>query len=325
MFWNKNKTKLNPNVLITNYCNQNCSFCFANELMTKGKTKEISIKNYIRLLDCFDKNGIKNICLMGGEPTLHSEFKKIIEISIKRGFRIELFTNANLSDDIENYLIENSRRISTIHINIGAPAYVADGYKKINNFIDKVDKKTLISLETTIASMDEKEYLQIFRRAKTVLGRSYIRIAVDGGLIINGGFSVRKNLEIGKLIIKTIDLLKKGGARGVWLCEVNACMFTDNQRKIIGDNKFVKLSGYGCLSKRAGVDIKTDLRIIRCFRQDCLKGITFNKGIDLEKIKKDLDEEMIKISKKLLPDECCLCKFYGYEKDMCPGPCLIER
>jgi len=94
---------INPNILITNYCNQGCSFCFANELMTKGRVKEMSLKNYIKLLGYLGKNKIKRVYLMGGEPTLHSNFKELFKATIEKGFELEIFTNAIFNTDIENF------------------------------------------------------------------------------------------------------------------------------------------------------------------------------------------------------------------------------
>ena len=327
IFGKKDKNeKIFPNILITNYCNQKCSFCFANKLMSQGKEKEMTLEKYIKLLAYLERNGINKVFLMGGEPTIHSKFKEIIEVTLKKGFEIEIFTNANLPKEIEEYLIKNCKNISMFHINIGTPAYVrSEKYKDINNFIKNISKSSVVSLETTIGSLNRTLYLMMLDRAHEVLKLSFIRIGVDGAFILKNGFSLEKNLKIGKLVMNAIDILIKNGVKGIWLCEINACMFSKRQLDIINNNNKITLSGFGCLSKRGGVDIKTDLKVIRCFGQDCLKGYSILGNDSLEGIKNHLDKVMIRKSKASLPKECCSCKYYGYSKGDCPGPCLIGR
>ncbi len=89
LFKTKELKSINPNILITNYCNQSCSFCFANKLMTKDSAKEMSLKNYISLLEYLKRSKINKVYLMGGEPTLHSNFKELFNVTIKKGFGVE--------------------------------------------------------------------------------------------------------------------------------------------------------------------------------------------------------------------------------------------
>jgi len=331
LFKTKELKSINPNILITNYCNQSCSFCFANKLMTKDSAKEMSLKNYISLLEYLKRSKINKVYLMGGEPTLHSNFKELFNVTIKKGFGVEIFTNARFTKEVEKFLLKNCQDISMIHINVGTPAYrIASTAKQINNFIRKASDKTVISLETTVASMNQAVFLSIFSRAKEVLPFCSVRIGVDGALVSSKGFSLDRNKRIGKIVMKAIDLLINREVKGLWLSEMNACMFDENQINFITDSENITLSGYGCLSKRAGIDIKTDLKVIRCFGLNPLDGYSlvdkrhkFNKN--LTRIKKKLDHQMEQKTKKTLPIECLTCKYYGFGEGQCPGPCLVGR
>lgn len=315
-----------PNILITNYCNQDCSFCFASGLMKKGGVKEMSLEKYEEILDSLRKNGVNRVFLMGGEPTLHTKFKKIIKLAEEKGFEIELFTNGQFSDETRAFLLKMVKNIKMYHINIASPAYrIKKKRDKINRFIVEVSKFSNVALETTIGSLDKNVFLEIFEKAKTVLDKSYIRIGVDGALVNRGAFSLVKNLKIGRIIVGAIKYLFNNKVKGVWLSEINPCMFSDNEiKKMLGDSR-INWKGWGCFSKNGGVDIKTDLKVIRCFGQDCFEGTLFDGKKSLEKIKKNLDSDMVKKSKVSLPKECRLCKYYGYKNGQCPGPCLINR
>ena len=72
-----------PNIAITNYCNLKCPYCFANDMINEQK-KNIELNNYIKLLHYLTEyNNIKEIGIIGGEPTLHPFFKEILIIIIK--------------------------------------------------------------------------------------------------------------------------------------------------------------------------------------------------------------------------------------------------
>jgi sulfatase maturation enzyme AslB (radical SAM superfamily) len=46
-----------PNIIINNYCNQKCSYCFANENMKNKKLqKDMNILTYIKILKFLKTN-----------------------------------------------------------------------------------------------------------------------------------------------------------------------------------------------------------------------------------------------------------------------------
>ena len=123
-----------PNILITNFCNQNCSFCFAAEEMgNKIIKKEMSLEDFKTTLLKMKKNPkIKVIKLLGGEPTLHSKFKEIIKLSLKEFKHIELFTNGFFSKKIHLLIKKNLFQIKCI-FNISTPGF--QNNEKLRNII----------------------------------------------------------------------------------------------------------------------------------------------------------------------------------------------
>lgn len=323
LFNKKRKKIISPNILITNYCNQNCNFCFAKKVMTKDKIKEMSLEKYVELIDKLKIEEIKTVRLMGGEPTLHGNFTKIINLTIKSEFDIELFTNGFFNQKIEKFLLSKKNNISIYHINVATPNFqIIEKRKMINNFINKAKNNSNISLEITIDSLDKDKYLNIFKGIGDNIKYSSLRIGVDGYFLKQGGFNIKKYQKTGKLIIELVDCLIKKKVKGVWLSEIYRCMFNDDQIIKLNNSNKVIISGFGCLSKRAGVDIKADLKVIRCFNFEAFNGIDFNNN-PLIKIKKKLDKNMINKSKKCLPLECKKCDHHGYSDGKCPGPCLV--
>ena len=66
-------------VEITNRCNLNCATCY-NRSGLNRKTSELSFKQIEHIIQSFLPYGLKRFLLSGGEPTLHSEFEKILDL-----------------------------------------------------------------------------------------------------------------------------------------------------------------------------------------------------------------------------------------------------
>ena len=69
-----------PNIAIIDYCNLKCPYCFANDYIQNNQPKTISIEELYKIFN-FLKKGIQpnnRIGIIGGEPTLHPNFKEIL-------------------------------------------------------------------------------------------------------------------------------------------------------------------------------------------------------------------------------------------------------
>ena len=78
-------------VLLTDKCNQHCPNCLNRSIRTGSKY--ISYDNFQKLARYFHANGVHNIRLMGGEPTLHPVFDDIVKCSQSLFERVTVFTN----------------------------------------------------------------------------------------------------------------------------------------------------------------------------------------------------------------------------------------
>lgn len=73
-----------PNIAITTYCNLHCPYCFADTMINTEDIKNISLEQFKFILDWLEKDKdimAHSIGLIGGEPTLHPQFKEILKIT----------------------------------------------------------------------------------------------------------------------------------------------------------------------------------------------------------------------------------------------------
>ena len=69
-------------VEITNHCNLNCATCYNRSGLNKLR-KEISCVQIEKIISTFIPYGLNRIIFSGGEPTLHTEFDKILDLTEK--------------------------------------------------------------------------------------------------------------------------------------------------------------------------------------------------------------------------------------------------
>lgn len=78
-------------VLLTENCNAHCPNCFNKGIRTYS---EIALPDIKRICELLSQLGVQKIKIMGGEPTLHTEFASCIKLFQEHFKQIVIFTNA---------------------------------------------------------------------------------------------------------------------------------------------------------------------------------------------------------------------------------------
>lgn len=99
------------NILLTTRCNRSCPYCFAKREMADADTDSIlSWENLIYITDFLHSSGVRNVSLLGGEPSIHPECVDFILYLVERGFNLTFFTNGMLSpsrlEEFKTYLAD---------------------------------------------------------------------------------------------------------------------------------------------------------------------------------------------------------------------------
>lgn len=78
---------------ISTVCDQACVFCCEWENMENSSRKFMPFAQVVRILLSKRKSGSSHVTFIGGEPTLHPDFEKIISLAWRMGYRTQLSTN----------------------------------------------------------------------------------------------------------------------------------------------------------------------------------------------------------------------------------------
>lgn len=131
-----------PNIIINNYCNQKCSYCFAWENMkNKLLQKDMGIKTYVSILKYLKLNNDNNVRILWWEPLLSNNISKFIKIATKWWFNIIIFSNVNIDNNkVLNIFKENKWNIR-INCNINnKDFYSKEEILRIKNNLDILNK-----------------------------------------------------------------------------------------------------------------------------------------------------------------------------------------
>lgn len=105
------------NLSITLKCNRSCAYCFAQGLAGNGGDMSLSL--YHELLDWLERSGRDQVRLLGGEPTLHPKFPRMVEDALQRNFKVLVFSNGIMSGEALDALtsVDGERMLVLVNLN----------------------------------------------------------------------------------------------------------------------------------------------------------------------------------------------------------------
>jgi len=121
-----------PNIAIINYCNLQCPYCFADDMIHE-KSKAITLDDFRKILEWVARTPENHIGLIGGEPTLHPEFENILKECNK--FCKECNTSATLFTNginLDKFLPYIGERFGILW-NLNSPKFMTNEQWKLTN------------------------------------------------------------------------------------------------------------------------------------------------------------------------------------------------
>ncbi|MCP3921599.1 MAG: radical SAM protein [Desulfobacterales bacterium] len=86
-------------IILSYNCNLNCDFCFSNTL-EKNDPGNIDYDFFFSILDWMEDKNFKNVCLFGGEPTIHPNFLIFSKILREKGYGVYFATNGLYNNEV---------------------------------------------------------------------------------------------------------------------------------------------------------------------------------------------------------------------------------
>jgi len=259
------------NILITNVCNRSCPYCFAKEKVkheqsvgkvgstSTGAPPYMSLDDFDKALEFLKRSRCLVISLLGGEPTTHPQFDKILSRVSASGLPLKLFSNGLMSEDTIRRLVEFETQVSVI-VNVNDPASspVAE-VAQVRRTLAALGRKA--SLSYNIYSLDADWTFLVGLILEQGLERA-IRFGV--AMPILGTRNVYMPLEhyreVGRRLAVFSNVCAEHDIAARLDCGFTACMFTHEEMgRMICNGTDVS---FRCAPI---IDIGTDLRVWSCF------------------------------------------------------------
>ena len=318
-----------PNILITTRCNKKCVYCFAKEKVDIGYKstnvvdKEISLENLDIIISFLKKSNCRKFALIGGEPTLHSKFKEIINRLYAHDFMIHLFSNATWKASYNKFFESIELNRLTFLLNINPPEYTdANEWNIINNNLKALEGRDRVTLGLNIFEPEFKyRYLiDLARKYKF----KFIRWSLTNPIIGKKGnhFVPLKDAPLySDRIVKFSDECAKNNIETASDCSIPLCMFSERQIGRLMLNKTLNLLNNICIG--GPIDIGPDLNIWKCFAFSELNNLRLTDFDNLMQIHTYYRRAFDKYIKELLPtDKCYNCRLL--KNNLCAGGCMAH-
>jgi radical SAM protein with 4Fe4S-binding SPASM domain len=115
-----------------------------------GGIHEMSWDDFTAVVDFYERSGLRHICLLGGEPCLHSRFMDILHFLERRKFAVLVGTTGILPESLLGNLAENSLR--QVFFTLNSTSYFDYGKaekEQVDRFLLKFGRKVFLSYTIT--------------------------------------------------------------------------------------------------------------------------------------------------------------------------------
>jgi len=310
-----------PNVFITNTCNLRCKYCFAKGMLGGAANAEEMTLDEIKKIATFVKNpegpstkempGI--ISLLGGEPTLHSQFRQIIDYLLENNFVVKLFSNGTFNRETADFLAGLPAESVGIILNINKREnYSPTQWENIQRNLSHLNK--IITLGLTIFEVNF-DFETVLNYITTYGLRRDIRLGISMPIV--GASNAFVTYEQTKLVAqRLLQFAERGFEEDITLgfdCGFTLCMFT---RKELGRMK--KLNVRLNFTCDGAIDIGKHGRVWRCFPLYSIHNTNIDKHESVVGIK-DFYNDLLPVKVKGISGDCGRCKHY--QRRNCSGGC----
>jgi organic radical activating enzyme len=311
------------NLIITDRCNRNCAYCFAQLKLSKKESSEqrfryMNAADFDYSLDFLEKAGTQTLQILGGEPTLHPEFINFVKKGLQRGLKVIIFTNGLWPKEVSRFFESKVTENVNFVINVNEPRYQSrqEQHKQsyTMNIMSGRGRCGFNVYERDFDLRFIKDYIEKYSLTKKIrLGLASPIFGKKNSFVDNADLKF-----IGARIIRQLSELEQSGIIGMLDCGFPLCMFSESD---LGKLQIVTERFFSACAPV--VDVGVDLEVWPCFP---LSSESFTTTLREYSTLKDLTAFFNEKLKAFRPfgsmDDCFGCKFL--ERGQCCGGCLTR-
>lgn len=251
-----------PNIIINNYCNQKCSYCFAKDNMLSDNKKDMSLSTYLLVLKYLKLNNEDEVRLLWWEPFLFPKIKDFLQISQKWWYKSIIFSNLNFPNKVLKDSITWIRNL-TVNININNKDFYSESeiLQIKENITFLIKEEVFIYIWYNIIDVDKQADL-LFELVSE-FNLKHISLKITNSLIWWKLIIDNTDRRLWKYIFSIIKAQHHKYNLYLW-CWVEKNIFKENELEYIKSKTNIDLK-FWCNWNRWKFDINTDGTIMKCF------------------------------------------------------------
>jgi len=315
------------NLAITTICNQHCAYCFTvdhlgDDLRSNGGSGEqagaqfLSMDDFASRLDFLHRSGIKQVRLLGGEPTLHPQFSDLVELVRMKGMQVVVFTNGLVPESALECLASLPPDQCTVMVNVNQPGETGpDGsHERRLDTARRLGQRALLGFNIYRPDFQLDFLLPLIAEAGC---KPAIRLGMAQPCLSGDNEYIHPNQyrAIALKIVRAARLAANSGVSLDFDCGFVRCMFSgaDLDALRAGGTKV----GWRC-NPILDIDLNGD--VIHCFPLSRLVRLPLTPGSDAAAMREAFEERTGPYRQAGVFKECSTCHFKSVGE--CPGGCL---
>jgi len=278
----------------------------------------ISLESVRVYLDFLRRSQINEFKILGGEPTLHPQFPQIVDLGLKDGCTVVVFTNGMWSRRVCEYVSSLGPAPLKFVVNVNEPRYwkgqeaefqarclqAAGAKAKIGFNIFEADFDLLFTREL-IARFGLQRELRL-GLASPILGQA------------NACITVPMREQIGRRLLDQLEQLEASDVLGAFDCGFVYCMFPEERWGTLTRTVRNGLSSV-C---HPIIDVGPDLSAWPCFPLSQLLTVDLKEYENAAELRRFFNERLSAFRQFGSRDECRECEFF--RRQQCAGGCIAH-
>jgi MoaA/NifB/PqqE/SkfB family radical SAM enzyme len=310
------------NLIITDRCNRACPYCFAQEKVRLSGSQVgmrfLSLADFDYCLEFLLRSRRQDVKLLGGEPTMHPEFARIVQAALARRLKVLTFTNGLWSETVSAYVAQTNTPFFTFLFNVNEPQLQSRWENELHaRTLDIAGPRARISFNIYRKDFDFRfveKLIDRFNLAREVrLGIAHPIAGYDNDYVDEEDLPA-----VGARLLAQLEELESKDILGNLDCGFPLCMFPQDQL-----DRLVTCLKPGDYSQcRPIMDVGPDLSVWPCFPLANLLNVNlrnFNNDVELAEY---YDRKLAALRNIGSMDQCLDCRFR--RRGQCCGGCIAR-
>ncbi|MDH5509212.1 MAG: radical SAM protein [Nitrospinota bacterium] len=311
------------NIIICDVCNRSCPYCFASLKMSLPKNGEpdndnghyISMENFRRCLEFLKRSGEKKLKLLGGEPTAHPEFIKLVSTGLAEGFHVSVFSNGIWSSAVRSFFKEEKTASVDFLINVNERSIQKERETVLQEkSLAVVGRRARLSFNIYNDDFDllfAGDLIEKFALKKEIrLGLAHPVVGAENAYPADTSLNA-----MGKRLVTQMRQLERRDILSAFDCGFPLCMFdeADYAALITCTTGFISIC-------EPIIDVGADLSVWPCFPLTKVANTTLDAFPDRSSMVEAYEKTMAPLRQMGSMDECIDCKYM--KRGQCCGGCV---